>query len=59
MLTLQFDGLFRGAPQDLHLRDDAAAELEKAGASVSILRQARPTMEDVFVSLTGRHLRDE
>jgi ribonuclease HI len=23
MLTLQFDGLFRGAPQDLHLRDDA------------------------------------
>ncbi len=23
MLILQFDGLFRGAPQDLHLRDDA------------------------------------
>ncbi len=23
MLTLQFDGLFRGAPQDLHLNDDA------------------------------------
>jgi ribonuclease HI len=23
MLTLQFDGLFRGAPQDLHLSDDA------------------------------------
>lgn len=23
MLTLQFDGLFRGAPQDLHLKDDA------------------------------------
>lgn len=23
MLTLQFDGLFRGAPHDLHLRDDA------------------------------------
>jgi len=23
MLTLQFDGLFRGAPQDFHLRNDA------------------------------------
>jgi ABC-2 type transport system ATP-binding protein len=31
-----------------------AAELEQAGASVSILRQARPTMEDVFVHMAEK-----
>ena len=33
-------------------------ELDRAGATLTELRTHSPTLEDVFVSLTGRHLRD-
>jgi ABC-2 type transport system ATP-binding protein len=33
-------------------------EVERAGATLSELRTHSATLEDVFVSLTGRHLRD-
>jgi ABC-2 type transport system ATP-binding protein len=35
------------------------AELESQGVSLTELRTHSATLEDVFVSLTGRHLRDE
>jgi ABC-2 type transport system ATP-binding protein len=35
------------------------AELRQQGAQLTELRTHSPTLEDVFVSLTGRHLRDE
>ena len=34
-------------------------ELRRQGVPVSELRTHSATLEDVFVSLTGRHLRDE
>jgi ABC-2 type transport system ATP-binding protein len=34
-------------------------ELRQRGAQLAELRTHSPTLEDVFVSLTGRHLRDE
>jgi ABC-2 type transport system ATP-binding protein len=34
-------------------------ELRQQGAQLAELRTHSPTLEDVFVSLTGRHLRDE
>jgi ABC-2 type transport system ATP-binding protein len=33
--------------------------LESANLSLTELRTHTPTLEDVFVSLTGRHLRDQ
>jgi len=33
--------------------------LEQAGLSLTELRTHMPTLEDVFVSLTGRHLREQ
>lgn len=33
--------------------------LEAKGLAVEGLRTHRPTLEDVFVSLTGKHLRDD
>jgi ABC-2 type transport system ATP-binding protein len=33
--------------------------VERAGAGIAELRTHTPTLEDVFVSLTGRHLRDQ
>ena len=33
--------------------------LERAGLSLTELRTHTPTLEDVFVSLTGRHLREQ
>jgi ABC-2 type transport system ATP-binding protein len=35
------------------------AELERAGASLSHFNTHQATLEDVFVALTGRHLRDD
>ena len=32
---------------------------ERRGLSLATLHTHRPTLEDVFVSLTGKHLRDE
>jgi hypothetical protein len=32
--------------------------IERRGARLTELRIHTPTLEDVFVSLTGRHLRD-
>jgi ABC-2 type transport system ATP-binding protein len=34
-------------------------ELRRQGAQLTELRTHSATLEDVFVSLTGRHLRDE
>jgi ABC-2 type transport system ATP-binding protein len=34
-------------------------ELRRQGAQLAELRTHSATLEDVFVSLTGRHLRDE
>jgi ABC-2 type transport system ATP-binding protein len=33
--------------------------VDEAGATIAELRVHTPTLEDAFVSLTGRHLRDE
>ena len=45
---------------ELHLAVPAIlAELERRGATLSELRTHSATLEDVFVSLTGRHLREE
>ena len=38
---------------------DLRAALEQDGLQVSSIREIKPSLEDVFVSLTGRHLRDE
>jgi ABC-2 type transport system ATP-binding protein len=35
------------------------AELARQGLSLTELRTRSATLEDVFVSLTGRHLRDD
>jgi ABC-2 type transport system ATP-binding protein len=35
------------------------AQLRDQGTAISELRTHSATLEDVFVSLTGRHLRDE
>ena len=34
------------------------ALIERHGLAIEDLRTHRPTLEDVFVSLTGKHLRD-
>ncbi len=49
---LQVNELHRAVPALL-------AELERRGAAVTELRTHSATLEDVFVALTGRHLRDE
>jgi ABC-2 type transport system ATP-binding protein len=35
------------------------AELQQSGATMSHFSTHQATLEDVFVALTGRHLRDE
>jgi hypothetical protein len=32
---------------------------KKSGKTIQAIRTHQPTLEDVFVALTGRHLRDE
>ena len=49
---LQADELHRAVPALL-------ADLARSGVAVTELRTHSATLEDVFVSLTGRHLRDE
>ena len=54
------DGAWRLQVAELHRTVPAIlAELHRRGAELSELRTHSPTLEDVFVSLTGRHLRDE
>jgi ABC-2 type transport system ATP-binding protein len=44
---------------EVHLAVPALlAVLEASGASLSLLTTHSATLEDVFVKLTGRHLRD-
>jgi ABC-2 type transport system ATP-binding protein len=49
---LQVEELHRAMPALLH-------ELRRQGAQLAELKTHSATLEDVFVSLTGRHLRDE
>ncbi|HSE28087.1 MAG TPA: ABC transporter ATP-binding protein [Gemmatimonadales bacterium] len=54
------DGTWRLQVDELHRAMPALlAELRGAGVELSELRTHSPTLEDVFVALTGRHLRDE
>lgn len=54
------DGTYRLQVEELHLAmPGLLGELRRQGAQLSELRTHSATLEDVFVSLTGRHLRDE
>ena len=54
------EGMWALTVAELHLAVPAIlAELERRGATLSELRTHSATLEDVFVSLTGRHLREE
>jgi ABC-2 type transport system ATP-binding protein len=58
--ALQRDGTWQLQVAELHRAVPALlAELRQQGAQLTELRTHSPTLEDVFVSLTGRHLRDE
>jgi ABC-2 type transport system ATP-binding protein len=51
LIRLQAAGIHRVVPALL-------AELQRRGATLAELRTHTATLEDLFVSLTGRHLRD-
>jgi ABC-2 type transport system ATP-binding protein len=54
------DGRYQLSVKQLHLSVPAILEqLARSGAEVTELRTHSASLEDVFVSLTGRHLRDE
>jgi ABC-2 type transport system ATP-binding protein len=54
------DGTYRLQVEELHRAMPALLqELRRQGAQLAELRTHSATLEDVFVSLTGRHLRDE
>jgi ABC-2 type transport system ATP-binding protein len=54
------DGTYRLQVDELHRAMPALlGELRRQGVQLSELRTHSATLEDVFVSLTGRHLRDE
>ncbi|MCW5977205.1 MAG: ABC transporter ATP-binding protein [Bryobacteraceae bacterium] len=54
------DGTYQLQAAELHTAVPALlAELDRRGVSVTELRTHSATLEDVFVTLTGRHLRDE
>jgi ABC-2 type transport system ATP-binding protein len=56
----QHDGSIRVQASELHHAVPALlAELERQGQPLTELRTRSATLEDVFVALTGRHLRDE
>jgi ABC-2 type transport system ATP-binding protein len=54
------NGTYRLQVEELHQAMPALlGELRRQGAQLAELRTHSATLEDVFVSLTGRHLRDE
>jgi ABC-2 type transport system ATP-binding protein len=54
------DGIYRVRVGELHRTVPALlAELHRQGVQLTELRTHSATLEDVFVELTGRHLRDE
>lgn len=54
------DGTWQLQVTELHRAMPALlAELRREGTQLTELRTHSPTLEDVFVSLTGRHLRDD
>jgi ABC-2 type transport system ATP-binding protein len=54
------DGTYRVRVAELHRTVPALlAELHRQGVQLTELRTHSATLEDVFVELTGRHLRDE
>lgn len=54
------DGSYRLQVEELHRTMPALLqELRRQGAQLAELRTHSATLEDVFVSLTGRHLRDD
>ena len=54
------DGAWRLQVSELHQAMPALlGELRRQGVQLSELRTRSATLEDVFVTLTGRHLRDE
>ena len=54
------DGTYRLQVEELHVAMPALlGELRRQGAQLAELRTHSATLEDVFVSLTGRHIRDE
>ena len=54
------DGTWQLQVTELHRAMPALlAELRREGVQLTELRTHSPTLEDVFVSLTGRHLRDD
>jgi len=54
------DGTYRLQVEQLHLAMPALlGELRRQGTQLAELRTHSATLEDVFVSLTGRYLRDE
>jgi len=54
------NGTYRLQVSELHrAMPSLLAELRRQGAQLAELRTHSATLEDVFVSLTGRHLRDE
>ncbi len=58
--AVQRDGTWQLQVVELHRAVPALlAELRRQNAQLTELRTHSPTLEDVFVSLTGRHLRDE
>lgn len=58
--AIRHDGTYRLQVEQLHLAMPALlGELRRQGAHLAELRTHSATLEDVFVSLTGRHLRDE
>jgi ABC-2 type transport system ATP-binding protein len=54
------NGTYRLQVEELHrVMPALLGELRRQGAQLTELRTHSATLEDVFVSLTGRHLRDE
>jgi ABC-2 type transport system ATP-binding protein len=58
--VVQENGLFRLTVGELHVALPALmARLKQTGHQLAGLTTRHASLEDVFVSLTGRHLRDE